>query len=254
MNDHMPLILQAAGKAALPAEQDGTIKDSVEVAKAAELPFTAEGRFLSGSLYVSDGILTLPRELKEVRPSAARASSGRVQHLCVCKFLLPNLHGCFFLSVTAGVRAAGRMDVLLTLPGHLQVLGRDLHLTVVVGAHNLHASADELSLDTAWVGTDTPPEAARQRLPASKEQPSTSGAAEGGGADRVALLPSESWPLDPTIISIRSEHLEFEAAGWRRADGRLLLRRPAKAQLRFTPALAECGPLARSRVPLQADM
>ena len=77
MNDNVPLILQAAGKAALPAKLSGAITDSVEVAKAAELPFTAEGRFLSGSLYVSDGILTLPRELKEVRPSAAGASPGK---------------------------------------------------------------------------------------------------------------------------------------------------------------------------------
>ena len=226
----------------------------MEVTKAAELPFTAEGRFLSGSLYASDGILTLPRELKEVKPSAVGASSVRVQHLCICKLLLPNLHGCFFLSVAVGVRAAGRMDVPLTLPGHLQVLGRDLHLTAVIGANNLHASADELSLDTAWVETDTPadslarhqgqrsPEAAGQQLPASIEQPSISGAADGGGAGRGALVSSDSLPLDPTIIAIRSEHLDFEAAGWRRTDGRLLLRRPAKAQLQFTPALAQCDP------------
>jgi len=33
--------------------------------------------------------------------------------------------------------------------------------------------------------------------------------------------------------------MELEASGWRSRDGKLLLRKPATAELDFTPALAE---------------
>jgi hypothetical protein len=93
-----------------------------------------------------------------------------------------------------------------------------LHLVGVIGKDQLLDSAEELALNTEWLG---------ERIQIHKSDTGTS----------LAATPLKG--LDPTIISVRSQHMELEATGWRGKDGRLLLRVPATAQLDFTPALAE---------------
>lgn len=113
------------------------------------------------------------------------------------------------------------------------MIGEDLHLAAVVGQKNLLDAKEDLDLDTSWL-SEPPASQSTQQDHASSES-------------KEALLPEkasarkQSPPAksEPTILSVRSQHMEITADGWRLPNGDLSLRRPATAVLDFTPALAE---------------
>ena len=120
-----------------------------------------------------------------------------------------------------------------------QIIGKDLHLAAIVGASNLEDAKEDLGLDLSWTAQ---PSEGKPRQGA------------GGGVDSASkqtipnrVLPGE--PIlrskgEPTMLSIRSQHMDVEASGWRLANGDLVLRKPARAVLDFTPALAEYAVLS----------
>lgn len=71
------------------------------------------------------------------------------------------------------------------------MIGRDLHLVGVVGKQQLLDSAEELALNTAWLG---------QRIQTHRSDPADATADPGGS---LAATPVGS--LDPTIFSVRSQ-------------------------------------------------
>ena len=105
-------------------------------------------------------------------------------------------------------------------------------MAAIVGRKNLLEAKEDLDLDTSWV---LQPASAQ-----SSEQDSTSGTA-GTGVPEKPSPASITQPRnsEPTILSVRSQHMDVEASGWRLSDGDLALRKPATAVLDFTPALAE---------------
>lgn len=97
-----------------------------------------------------------------------------------------------------------------------QVIGQDLHLVAVVGSRNLEESREEFGLRHDEAGSYSPHD----------QEALTSTTARAAG------------DVEPAVIAVRSEHLDFEVAGWMQRNARLRLRKAATAQLQFTPALA----------------
>ena len=113
-----------------------------------------------------------------------------------------------------------------------QIIGEDLHLAAVVGKKNLLDAKEDLDLDTSWVSE--PPNSQHQE---QQDVPEVKGKKK----PEKASIPRKPLPAnsEPTILSVRSQHMEITADGWRLQNGDLALRRPATAVLDFTPALAE---------------
>ena len=113
-----------------------------------------------------------------------------------------------------------------------QVIGEDLHLAAVVGHKNLLDAKEDLDLDTSWISEppNSPPQE-QQGVPETKNE-----SVPESVSPAKKPLPVNS---EPTILSVRSQHMDITADGWRLPNGDLALRRPATAVLDFTPALAE---------------
>lgn len=113
-----------------------------------------------------------------------------------------------------------------------QVIGEDLHMAAVVGEKNLLDAKEDLDLDTSWLPEPSSTQSTKQEQVTRKAD--TALPAKASMARTTAPKSSE-----PTILSVRSQHMEVEASGWRLPNGDLALRKPASAVLDFTPALAE---------------
>lgn len=126
------------GKPASRAQAEGKAKGDAE-----NVRFAAEGKFLSGHIFVSDGVIHgLPSAAKEVRPSGN-------SHLN--NFSLRNNY-----RVITGILSC--VDIVKACTCFAQVVGNDLHLTAIVGAKQLKTDGAEYNIEAEWVDhTPKPP-------------------------------------------------------------------------------------------------
>ncbi|KAK9824922.1 hypothetical protein WJX74_006986 [Apatococcus lobatus] len=107
-----------------------------------------------------------------------------------------------------------------------QLIGKDLHITAVLGRKQLEEKADDLGLDTQWL-TDA-------------SAPSTG-----------LPLPGLGGKAEPAAVQVNSQRIQASGNGW--WDGsRLHLHEPLEATLDYTPAVTKFF-LARAS-PLLADI
>lgn len=57
--------------------------------------------------------------------------------------------------------------------------------------------------------------------------------------ERSACCLPTGRPLDPTVVTVDSEHIHAQLHGWRTSDGGLILTQPITASVAYTPALAK---------------
>lgn len=136
-----------------------------------------------------------------------------------------------------------------------QVIGRDLHLTAVLGRTCIKEAHEELDLeeDFSWVEASGPPayqgvETLARATGVQPEQPAHAAAQREslGSADEADMekRKSSSWlaweSFDPGFVSIQSQNLKVTGNGWRRrSDGAYTLKEPGHLEFQYTPALAQ---------------